>query len=509
MKARSLTQNALWNITSIICNILLLFLGTPIIIRGLGTENYGIYVILGSIAGMLAITNLGLGEATLRYVAEYHAKNDPVSVNRVFSSTLLLYAILGGAITAAIFIFPGPLIHLLNLTDSPAAFTLIRLTVLMFWLNLLGSCLLAIPKALQRYDWCAAFEFCQNLFRLGVVIGIIRSGYGLVALMWGSLVIAFFALLVLIAVARRLVPYLAICWPGMNGFKQVLRYGVFIFLGQMVGLLWQYGDSILLSSFIGPAAVAFFSVPMQLVGKCFQVITAGISVMFPRFAAKGGDFQSQRKEIGELYLIGTQIGLLGSIFICVPLAVMLPDFLRLWISPEFSENTYEISTVLAGSYIIRGAFLAYDALLKGLGYPRIIFLITLFSSLMIVGIDVALIPIWGLNGAGFAYIVSPVVGIITIIWIFKRILQLDMLYFFTEIIIPYLIGLIILFAGVWIRSQAWWPQMGWIGFLTISSIFGIGTIVGVLGVGKALGCLRFLANHKNLTDYIIKRIRCS
>lgn len=507
MKTRSLTQNALWNITSTACNILLLFLGTPIIIRGLGTENYGVYVILGSIAGMLAITNLGLGEATLRYVAEYHAKNDPASVNRVFSSTLLLYAILGGAITAVIFFFPTPLIHLLKLTDSPAASTLIRLTVLMFWLNLLGGCLLAIPKALQRYDWCAAFEFFQNLLRLGVVIGIIWLGYGLVALMWGSLAIAFLALLALIVMARRLIPYLAISWPGMNGFKQILSYGVFIFLGQMVGLLWQYGDSILLSSFIGPVAVAFFSVPMQLVGKCFQVITAGISVMFPRFAAKGGDFQSRRKEIGELYLTGTQAGLLGSIFICVPLAVMLPDFLRLWISPEFSKNTCGIGTVLAGSYIIRGAFLAYDALLKGLGYPRIIFLVTLFSSLMIVGVDVVLIPIWGLNGVGFAYIVSPVVGIITIVWIFKRLLQLDMLYFFTEIVVPYLLGLILLFAGIWIRSQAWWPEMGWVGFITISAIFGIGTIVGVLGVGKALGCLRFLPNYKDLTGNIMRRMK--
>ena len=73
---KSLKYNAFWNILSNVLNILLLFILTPIITKGLGDAQYGIYIILGTIGGALSIINLGLGEATLRYVAFYYSKND-------------------------------------------------------------------------------------------------------------------------------------------------------------------------------------------------------------------------------------------------------------------------------------------------------------------------------------------------------------------------------------------------------------------------------------------------
>lgn len=71
---KSLKYNAFWNILSNVLNILLLFILTPIITKGLGDAQYGIYIILGTIGGALSIINLGLGEATLRYVAFYYSK---------------------------------------------------------------------------------------------------------------------------------------------------------------------------------------------------------------------------------------------------------------------------------------------------------------------------------------------------------------------------------------------------------------------------------------------------
>lgn len=479
-------------------NLLLLFLGTPIIIRGLGAVDYGIYIILVTVSGVLAIANLGLGEATLRYVAEHYAKNEEEHVKKVFSSTFLLYAGLGGFLVFIFFLFPLPIARMLGLADNPDMTVLLQLTAFMFWFNLLNGCLLAIPKALQRYYYCAVIEFLQNFLRMAIIIAIIWCGYGLLELIWGCLAVSLGFFLLLIICARRMIPYLTVCWPGVAGFRKVLNYGVFIFGGQMVGLLWQYGDNILLSYFVGPSAVAFFSVPMQLVGKCFQLISAGTSVLFPRFAIEGGKREADSDKVRQLYLNGTQGGLLCSIFICVPLTIMMPDFLRLWISPEFAEKAAMIGSLLAGSYMIRGAFLAYDALLKGLGYPRVIFFVTLASSLMIFFIDLIMIPFFGLNGVGFAYIISPVVGIITIIWIFRRLLDLNMKYFWMELVIPYLLGAGTLFLGLWIRSQAWWPQMNWGGFILLLMLFGSGNVIIVLVAGKLLGCHFAISDYKKI-----------
>jgi len=43
----------------------------------------------GTISGMLGLANLGLGEATLRYVAHYAAQEDLTGINRVLRATFL------------------------------------------------------------------------------------------------------------------------------------------------------------------------------------------------------------------------------------------------------------------------------------------------------------------------------------------------------------------------------------------------------------------------------------
>ena len=62
---KSLKYNAFWNILSNVLNILLLFILTPIITKGLGDAQYGIYIILGTIGGALSIINLGFCKKNL------------------------------------------------------------------------------------------------------------------------------------------------------------------------------------------------------------------------------------------------------------------------------------------------------------------------------------------------------------------------------------------------------------------------------------------------------------
>ena len=65
---------------------------------------------LGTIGGALSILNLGLGDATLRYVAFYHSIGNKKAVNSTFNATLWLYTILGGLVTFLFLLFPNILI---------------------------------------------------------------------------------------------------------------------------------------------------------------------------------------------------------------------------------------------------------------------------------------------------------------------------------------------------------------------------------------------------------------
>src|SRR5687767_9037049 len=87
-RPRSAMINAGWNAFATFWNISISFVLTPLLIHSLGTANYGVLLLIWSVTGVMGIASCGLGEATLRYVAHYHADGDMAGVNRVFRSTL-------------------------------------------------------------------------------------------------------------------------------------------------------------------------------------------------------------------------------------------------------------------------------------------------------------------------------------------------------------------------------------------------------------------------------------
>ena len=434
----TLKTNALWNVCSNLTNILILFIITPIIQKDLGEVHYGVYVILGTIGGALSILNLGLGDATLRYVAFYHSIGNKKAVNSTFNATLWLYTILGGLVTFLFLLFPNILIKFFKIQDIVHIEELIRLTMLMFFTTFISGCFFAIPQALQRYDIYSFIQLSQNILRFFLNLGAILLGFGIRGLIITNFFLSLILIIVLYAVAKRLIPYLSLFkLPRQKDYREIFGYGIYSFLSQLIGTIWQYCDPILLTRLIGPYSVGYFSIPMQLIGKVNSVPSAAFSVLFPRFASEQ-DIQQTKK----LYIKSTQISLYTSILLFVPMAVVFSDFLALWISEDFMQKGGMIATILAFSYIVRGSFLPYEPLLKGIGKPQYVMIITGASSLIILIFDLFMIPRYGINGVGIAYIVSSFVGIATVILIWKKLIKGSYRQLMLKLGVPFIISII-------------------------------------------------------------------
>ena len=114
--------------------------------------------------------------------------------------------------------------------------------------------------------------------------------------------------------------------------------------------------------------------------------------------------------------------LCATIIIFVPLTVLFPDFLRLWINPEFARKGAWVGQLIAFSCIFRGAFIPYFGLLGGLGKPQYISYISIAVGLTSLTVNLILIPMFGLSGAGYAYIVEISWSFAAIVFICRRFL---------------------------------------------------------------------------------------
>jgi O-antigen/teichoic acid export membrane protein len=104
-KPKSAAVNAGWNVFFTLWTSATSLILTPWLVRRLGTDSYGILLLIWSLTGLLGIMNLGLGEATLRYVALYYAKNDLRAINRVVGSTLTIYLAVALAISSVLLVW--------------------------------------------------------------------------------------------------------------------------------------------------------------------------------------------------------------------------------------------------------------------------------------------------------------------------------------------------------------------------------------------------------------------
>ena len=91
--------------------IVVTFFMTPILVDGLGDDRYGIWVFVESIIQYLALLDLGITAAVVKYVAKFNATQDKEEVNRVYSSSIAIFSALGllVGLTTAIYVLWGGL----------------------------------------------------------------------------------------------------------------------------------------------------------------------------------------------------------------------------------------------------------------------------------------------------------------------------------------------------------------------------------------------------------------
>src|SRR5215213_3124618 len=92
--SKSIVRNSIYGLSTWLLPLALSFIATPVIVKSLGHEDYGIYaLVLGFIAYSF---NFNVGRAITKYLAEYRAGGESEKSAEVISATLFINLTLGG-----------------------------------------------------------------------------------------------------------------------------------------------------------------------------------------------------------------------------------------------------------------------------------------------------------------------------------------------------------------------------------------------------------------------------
>jgi O-antigen/teichoic acid export membrane protein len=483
-KPRSVLSNAGWNAAGTLFNIVLTFLLAPLLIQQLGVDQWGLLLLVWSLSGVLGVANFGLGEASLRFIAHHQAGGDLAGVNRVLGATLTYYVLICALITSVLWVVAPSIAQWVKVPVDGAYPTewLIRLTAMLFSVGMFANAFRAVPMALHRYDVSNKIGAIQGAARsIGLVL-LVLAHLGVLYLVVWEVFVAAVGLAAQILVARRMLPGLH-CLPSMSiaGIREIIGYSMYSFVTHAFLMIWREGPKLLMGNRIGTASVAYFGTPDSVSNRLHMIVVSAIETLVPRFSGPQ-DQEGSR----TLLTLATWSAFACGAVLYVPLAVLMPDLLRLWINAEFARASGLVGQILTLSLIGSLGYAAIATLFRGSGRPVFVTWVMAVVAVVVLVASLLMMPILGVLGVAWAYLIGSVAWLGGLVhgwlWLFGR-GSLPQLIRVAGL--PLVVGSGLLCVQLGLR--AWWGEPGWIGLVLMGAAFAAMGAIVLIGCDILLG----------------------
>lgn len=405
-----LARNAVYSLMGHVAPLILFMVSLPLFISHLGAEGYGVWVGINSVVGMMSILHFGLGEATIKYVSEYHGVGDRRRLQEIVGATILLYGLLAVVILLiGILVLPTVSGRIAEaFTRDPAIPHALRFATVAVAANVLTMVLAAVLKGVQRYDGPARVVLVRDVLRILGSLGLVSAGFGIVGMAVGTAAASVIGLGLAVGEVRRVLPHIRLRPTCVRwSLHRIFAFSVFSFVNALSTVAKTNGAILLIVRVLGAANGAYFSVPFQLYSQMVSIFGSATSVLFPAFSY----IRAKDDDVRALRLFGSASRLVawGASAAAAVALVLGPDLLRLWLGEEFSAAaTMPFRLLLAFGAVVSMNTTAYFLLL-GYGLIRLITTLHVVNAAMTLGLAVILVPRFGLLGAGLAFAADLIV----------------------------------------------------------------------------------------------------
>ncbi|MCF6410126.1 flippase [Pseudalkalibacillus salsuginis] len=411
MRARnSFAKDSFITITRQFTSILLGMLLLIVLARFLGPSGQGQYTLVILLPQLLmTFMNLGVNTSTIYYVSREEIDVDSAVKNNLYIGVFLSFvSILIGMVIA--FFFSDRFFE-----EASTTFLLLSLIALPFmFLNIYFQ---TVFQGLQQFG---VFNTILIITQLGtlffVCLFIIVLDYGLtgavVAFILGHLITT--VSIVYILYAKFGFRYEKGAF-NLSYFKKSVLFGLKAHISNVMSFLNYRIDLLLLGYFLNPAAVGVYVTAVNI-GERISILSQSLStVLLPRIASV--DDERDRNRVTSI--------LTRNFLVFVLLLTIGVFFFADWVIDLLFGVRYEKSSSLLKWLIPGVAALSIDRLLSndiaGRGKPEVNMYVSLFNVLFNVGLNIYLIPLYGVVGAAVATTTTYILSLIIKIYLYKKV----------------------------------------------------------------------------------------
>ncbi|MCC6154518.1 MAG: oligosaccharide flippase family protein [Candidatus Hydrogenedentes bacterium] len=409
---RTIARNTLWNVAGRAWDAISALILTPYIVWRIGLDDYGVWGLVGSFAGYVALLDLGLGSGYAKFIAEYAARNERQRISRLITTALFSYALLGIALAALVLpvlgVAAGKLGALLGVSQVDTG-TLVFLVQFSFTLFLLGNCIApftSVQSGLQRMDLTNAVGFAMSLIKVISTVALLESGFGLRGLMYSAAIVLAVYAATSVVITFRLIPDLRITPAGFSRteFGNLFTYGWRAQVARLSNLITFETDLLIVGIvFKSTGLLGAYKVGVELANKVRQVPLMLIGALLP--AASDLDAREDERRLQRLYVVSTKY----IAAVTVPLAVfcvcVAQPIMRAWMGAGLDQAGLVFALIILGyaANILQGPGISVAL---GMGRPDVQMRTGLLSMFCNIALTIAFVYPFGYVGVATATALS-------------------------------------------------------------------------------------------------------
>jgi O-antigen/teichoic acid export membrane protein len=340
-----IAHGALLNLAGHIAPLGAALIAVPRLIEALGLERFGFLALAWALVGYFSLFDLGLARALSRLVAQHRGTGRDSELPALAGGALTLtlgFGVAGGAIVYVL--APWICAVVLKLPAAMVGEATLALQVLAASLPLvtLTAALRGLLEGARFFGWV-------NIIR--VPLGVLTFVAPLAVASGEAPLPAVCAVLAAVR-AAALAAHWTVCWallrplaslksPQAAAMRQVVGYGAWMTVSNVVGPLMLYADRFVIAGLISVAAVGYYAAPYEVLTRLWIVPAALTGALFPALAAASpaGARTLQRK--GTLLILGT----------AVPIALVgglaAPVWMGVWLGQDFAARGVVVAQWLA------------------------------------------------------------------------------------------------------------------------------------------------------------------
>ncbi|HEV7842470.1 MAG TPA: oligosaccharide flippase family protein [Pyrinomonadaceae bacterium] len=311
------------------------FVLVPIVLHYLGREDYGLWATIGQMLGYLALLDLGMANAVVRRTARMREHGDLEAINRMVSTALALYCLLGFVFLVVGLGLSLFLPHWSAIPPDRARIATVIFVIMVVY-GSLSFPLRVASSTLNGYQQMAATNltnFVANLLSPVLAVVLLATGFGLLALPLGSVIAGLLAAVAAFVILRRNVPDLRVGWRFVSRTeaREIFGWSWQLFLNNIAVAIIYQTDNLVVASGVGLAAVTIYTLTSRLPMYAMPLIfTLGDSCHPGAFELYE---QGKLDRLREVYVRVMRLTAAAGLTVAVVALAFNESFMRLWVGP--------------------------------------------------------------------------------------------------------------------------------------------------------------------------------